>query len=469
MMDLDSIVQSSLAAWDVPGAAVAVVQPGNTRVAGYGVADFRTGQPVTAETIFSVASCTKAFATTAAALLVADQRLRWDDLVRRHLPEFRLADPFADAEVTVRDLACHRTGLGQHDLLWRLAPWDFSETIRRLQYVELDAPFRSKYLYSNLLYIVLGCVITAAGGMTWDDLVRKRLFEPLGMTRSLFAMADAETLSEVSTGHRRRDGLIEEYPEEAESRLIRASGSIRTCARDLGAWLRFQLSGGRTDTGEPLLPESLLRETHTPQMLHAPLPELVQYAGTSFAGYGLGWHVQDYRGQPLVEHTGGLAGFRAFVGFLPRQQCGVAVVANLRRCPMPLACGRTILDHLLAGPVTDWDSVYRSQARSHAGIPVRSAGGCPPCGDLTCFIGAYEEPAYGRLIVEQMASTTLALRWSTFSVQLRPESPDGFTAIEPDSRHENPLHRESVVFQRATSGEVGFVEFLGRRFQRCAP
>lgn len=472
-MDIGRLVQKSLDSWGVPGAAVAVIERGELKyLAGHGVADFWTRDPVTPDTIFSIASCTKAFATTAAALLVSEGRLSWDDRVRHYVPEFRLRDPLADAEITVRDLACHRTGLGQHDLLWRLAPWDFSETIRRLAHLDLDAPLRSQYLYSNLMYIVLGCVVSAAAGQSWDDVVRQRLFEPLAMTRSRMTRAEVDLLNDVSTGHRRVRGQMEKYPDEAESTLVRASGSIRSCARDLGRWLKFLLASGHAPDGTEVVPAHVLAETMTAQMTHAPLPELVTHAGTCLGAYGLGWHLQDYRGQFLVEHTGGLAGFRAFLGLLPRQQCAVAVVANLRRCNMAIALGRTLLDVLLQGPVSDWDAIYQDQLRRRpraTSIPASPAPATHLTRSTADYEGRFEEPGYGRVTINADSQQVLWLSWSSFRIPIVPQDDSYFVAREVDWLHENPLHDEPVRFLFDASGTVTQIEFLRRTFLRVSP
>lgn len=149
---LDALVREALEAWGVPGVGVAIVHGDEEfYVRGHGVKDLTTGEPVTADTLFGIASTTKAFTTTALAMLVDDGKLAWDDPVRKHLPWFRLADPLADAQVTVRDLVTHRTGMARNDMLWYQSPWSREEIVRRLGYVQPTAPIRAKYQYNNLV------------------------------------------------------------------------------------------------------------------------------------------------------------------------------------------------------------------------------------------------------------------------------------------------------------------------------
>jgi CubicO group peptidase (beta-lactamase class C family) len=473
-MDFDRIALESLLTWSVPGAAVVVVRDGTVvHLGGYGQADVVTRRPVTPDTIFAIASCTKAVAATACSLLVQEGRLGWDDKVRRHLPRFQMGDRLADAEVTIRDLMCHRTGLGNHDLLWRLAPWDFDESMRRLAFLDIDAPFRTRFDYNNFLYIVLGHAISAAAGEPWHEFVRRRLFEPLGMTRSVFSAIEAQGLADAASPHRRRHGELQRLSEPHET-ACRASGSIRSCVRDLGTWMHFQLSGGVGPNGDRLLAAEHLAETHTPQIVHRPAVELAAHAGTIFSSYGMGWHILDYRGHHLIEHTGGLGGYRAFVALQPEQRCGVAVVANLRMSDMAIAMGRRMLDILLGLPGEDWDRIYLERERQddesyRLNETRRDAGrhgGTRTSRELAAYVGTYAEPAYGELAVGAVGAGTLELRWSSLRVRLEHFHYDTFTAREDDPDVENPLDGLTAVFHLRADGQVGEIEFLRRHFRR---
>jgi CubicO group peptidase (beta-lactamase class C family) len=141
---LDRIIETARKAWDVPGVAVAIVHGEDTiYIKGFGVKRTGSADAVTPDTRFAIGSCTKAFTTTAMALLVDEGKMGWDDSVRKHLPYFRLSDPLADANVTMRDIVCHRTGLSRNDLLWYNSPWSREEIIRKIGLVPLNRPFRS--------------------------------------------------------------------------------------------------------------------------------------------------------------------------------------------------------------------------------------------------------------------------------------------------------------------------------------
>jgi CubicO group peptidase (beta-lactamase class C family) len=474
-MDLDETTYDSLVTWGVPGASVVVVKEGAlTRPTGYGMADAFSRQPVTPDTIFSIASCTKAFVATACAQLIEDGRLEWDHPVRRHVSDFRMCDPLADAEVTLRDLLCHRTGLGRQDLLWYRAPWGIDELLRRLPFLELSAPFRSRCDYNNLLYLILGRVISAAAGEPWSDFIWRRLFKPLGMTRSAFTSSEVDARVDVAKPHRMTHGGLQLWA-DVEETAVRASGSIKSCARDLGAWLIFLLSGGISPSGQRLLCPVRLGETHTPQILHPPLELMSRNAGTIFSSYALGWHVLDYRGHLLIENSGRFGGFRVHVAFMPRRCVGLAVLANLRHTGMATAVSRRLLDGLVGLLALNWDQYYLEEDAARQAIErdrVREQElhrrlGTSFALDLIAYCGTYRDRAYGDAVIEADESAeSLYLRWSTFRIRLENYHYNVFTTQEDDPDAENPIDSLIVVFCLGALGEVAHLEFLDRKFKR---
>ena len=136
---------------------------------------------MTPDTLFAVGSTTKAFTTAAMAMLVDEGKMAWDDPVRRHIEYFHLADPAADSMVTLRDLVCHRTGLARHDELWANSPWSREEILRHIGRVPLDRGFRAAWQYQNIMFLAAGVAVGHASGMSWDQFIARRIFEPLGM------------------------------------------------------------------------------------------------------------------------------------------------------------------------------------------------------------------------------------------------------------------------------------------------
>ncbi len=176
---IDTAVRNALKAWQVPGVAVGIVHKGEiVYLKGHGLRSLTSADPVTPDTLFPLASCTKAFTTSALALLVEEGKLNWDDPVRRYLPPFRLSDPLADRDVTLRDLLCHRTGLASHDWLWYREPWSPEEAVRRAGLLPLDRPFRSAFQYQSTMFTAAGLAAARVAGVPWQDLVRSACSSP---------------------------------------------------------------------------------------------------------------------------------------------------------------------------------------------------------------------------------------------------------------------------------------------------
>lgn len=412
----EQLADAARRTWGVPGVAVAVVR-GDATVATFGTGLRAAGrpEPVTADTLFPLASCTKAFTAAVIAALVGDGVMAWDDPVRKHLPAFRLADPHADALVTVRDLLCHRTGVGGHDLLWYRAPWNLDETLARAGRLSTDAPFRSTYHYNSTNVLAAGRAAAAAAGKPWDRLVRERVCGPLGMTGVAFTTAEAERFADRATPHDRAGRATEPYPFAEPN----PSGSMHATAQGLAAWLKFQLvaAGG-------------LRETHRP---HTPMPLDDPDIGPTYpdavaASYALGWVRFDRRGSPVLAHGGQIDGFRAVMLLLPRQRFGVAVLANKDRTLMPVALAYTLADAVLGGPARDWDAHFQRVEAERDAVPPLPPGATaalPP----ERYAGAYTDPAFGEATVT-VERGKLVFAWGRFRTRLDPAGGHAFRAGE---------------------------------------
>ena len=189
----------------MPGIGVAIVKDGKVVLAkGYGIR--RAGYPdkVDENTLFGIASNTKAFTASALAMLVDEDKLKWDDPVITYLPSLRMYDPYVTRELTVRDLLTHRSGmgLGAGDLMFFPSSTLTREQImERIRYLKPATSFRSKYAYDNVLYMVAGQLIPAITGKSWDDTIHNRIFLPLGMTRSTTTVRGFRHEDNVATPH----------------------------------------------------------------------------------------------------------------------------------------------------------------------------------------------------------------------------------------------------------------------------
>jgi CubicO group peptidase (beta-lactamase class C family) len=432
---IDAILQKARQFWEVPGTAVAIVRDDQIiYLKGLGVKELGKRDLITPDTLFPLASCTKAFTTTAMAMLVDEGKMDWDDPVRKHLPYFHLDDPLADRDVTMRDLVCHRTGLAPNDLLWYRSPWKPEEVVRRIAHVKLKKSFRSAFQYQTTMFTAAGLAVAHDAGFSWDRFVQERIFDPLGMKSSDFTTKAAlESPDHASAHHRNGRGSIEAVP-WYPMLVPEPAGSINSNARDLAQWLRFQLGDGTFD-GKRLVSAKNLGETHTPQMVirmesfaKAMNPETVHM------NYGMAWVIQDYHGHAMWSHAGVVDGFRAHITLLPTDQIGIVILSNLNRTSMNLAASNSLVDLLLNLPTRDWNAFFRAedddeQAEVEAKWREREKGrrpGLHPSHGIIAYAGDYEDAAYGTATIS-IQHDRLVWKWYSFTAPLDPFSGDTFT------------------------------------------
>lgn len=263
----DRYVAAAAQEWNVPGLAIAVFKNDETVFErGYGTTSLEGGRPVDEHTLFSIGSTTKAMTAAAVGMLVDQGKLGWDDPVTEHMPQFRLADPDATARLRVRDLLTHNAGVPNTDFLWYEQPNDLDEILRRMRYVELETPMYSSFTYQNVMYAAAGKLIELKSGTPWGELVERRIFEPLGMKRSVTSLARTELRDNVATPHDEVDGELVTI-ENASVDSVPAAGAVWSSVHEMALWARFLLRGCVTETGARLLAESTCAELFAPQAL----------------------------------------------------------------------------------------------------------------------------------------------------------------------------------------------------------
>lgn len=362
---VDAVVARTLKAFDVPGMAVAVVEDGQVVLAkGYGVRSLATRAPMDANTLFGIASNTKAFTTAALGLLVDEGKLRWDDKVTDYIPEFRMYDPYVTAEFTVRDLLCHRSGLGlgAGDLMFFPDSSDFTikDVIHNLRYFRPVSSFRSKFDYDNNLYLVAGEVVARIAGQSWNDFVETRLLEPLGMTRTATSFARLPDPTNIIDAHAPVDGRVQVIRRYRAS-VSDPAGGIYSSVADLSKWALMLLGG--PGAPPPLLKPRTQWELWSPQTILPVSPAPSPY-NTHFLAYGLGWFLNDARGYKVVWHTGGDVGMVTKVQLIPELHLGIIVLTNQEDELAFTAVSGHILDHYLG--VTGQDRVQEMLGRRQA-------------------------------------------------------------------------------------------------------
>ncbi|HSG09097.1 MAG TPA: serine hydrolase [Longimicrobiales bacterium] len=410
----DAYVAEAASDWDATGLAVAVVKDGSLIFAkGYGVRELGRAGAVDEHTRFAIGSTTKAMTAASLGMLVDEGKVAWDDPVTRHLPWFRMKDPWVTREITVRDLLTHRAGLGNADFLWYERDTDTRAVVEKLAMVEPAYSMRTSFVYQNIMYAAAGEVIAAVSGMPWTEFVRTRIFRPLGMDETVPLLSETVGRDNVARPHHRVDGVTVPI-ENASVDPVASAGSVWSSVSDMSKWLRFLLAGGLTEDGTRLLQEATVEELFKPQSFVTPSEFYPTQAATKphWMTYGLGWFQEDYRGEKVDFHTGSIDGMVAIAGLIRDKGIGVYVLANRDHVEVRHAIMYRVFDSLLGGDVRDWSGELKTlydglaaegeKARAQA-LEARVEGTSPSL-PLVDFIGRYADPVFGEMVVTEAPS-----------------------------------------------------------------
>ena len=365
LSQLDSYFETARQEWKIPGMAVAIVKDGKVVLAkGYGVKEFSKQEKVDENTLFAIASNTKAFTAAALSILVDEGKINWDDKVRDWLPYFKLYDPYVTEEMTIRDLLCHRCGLKTFsgDLLWYETSYSTVEVIKRARYLKPAYSFRSGYGYSNIMFMAAGEVVPAVTGKPWKDFIKERIFEPLGMKTTNIGTTELKKYNNVSAAHYvYLDGKTVTVPYSSSDQLGGA-GSINSNVIEIAQWLIMLLNNGVFDN-QRILSKDSIQEMWSSHTINRVTPSTKKLSPTThFMSYGLGWGLSDYHGYKVIGHGGGLDGMISRVALVPEIKLGLVILTNSIN-GLPNALGYKIIDTYLGVKSKDWSRIYLERYR----------------------------------------------------------------------------------------------------------
>ena len=416
LADLDTYVHRAMSQWQVPGLAIAVVKDGHVVVArGYGVRELGKTDHVDADTLFDIASNTKAFTAAALGTLVSAGKLQWDDPVAEYVPGFRLDSPYVTAEITLRDLLSHRSGYCDPFAMWYTADDTTAKIVARLQYQQASFGFRAHFCYDNAMYMVASMFVPAVTGETWNRYVAATLFSPLGMTRTVATAAAVAAASDVARPHGEVDGKVQVIQPYWSNNMdvFAAVGGINSSVNDMSHWMLMLLAEGRYRGGKVLDP-AIVRSMETPQSLVQPDSDLAGWLNTQtpdaqFHAYGLGLFLQDYGAHELVWHAGDIDGMASSLALVPDEHLGVVVLSNMSGNRAPEGVMFHVLQSYLGLPRRDVSAAmytYIQKEKSQSDAVRRKMAAAGRAGakaplPLADYVGAYSDPLYGTARVAQ--------------------------------------------------------------------
>jgi beta-lactamase class C len=320
---LDAVEQSD----QLSGLAAAVVKGDKVLLQrGIGYADASRSLPVTTDSVFRLASLSKAFASALAGILVDEGMLSWDTHVANVLPSFELKNVDASARLTVRDILSQRVGLPHNTydhLLEQDAPYQV--LVDRLKEVPLACDVGDCYGYQNITFSLIGDITYAVSGDFFYHQVEKRLFHPLGMATATYGKDALESSASWARPHMRRGSAWTPFEIKESYYHVPPAAGVNASIKDMSQWLIAQM-GNRPE----ILSPKLLQTLHTPVVSTPTERRASPWRSARLRGaeYALGWRIYDYAGETLVFHAGAVHGYRSIIAFLPKYQFGAVMLWN---------------------------------------------------------------------------------------------------------------------------------------------
>jgi CubicO group peptidase (beta-lactamase class C family) len=385
------------------GFSVAVVEKNKIiYAAGFGYADVENKIPATAETVYAIGSCTKAFTASIIGLLEKEGKLKLSDKVTKVLPELVFYNDIMNNQLSIRDIMCHRTGLPRYDYSWYLFQSKSRDSLlRRVQYQEPSVGIRELWQYNNFMFLAQGMIAEKITHESWEKNVTEKLLKPLQMTHTNFSVDTLAKLATAAKGYNLYKNKIKKsdyYPIAA----MGPAGSINSSVNDMGNWVITWINGGKYK-GAEIIPASYIKDASSAQMLVGSSLPSKQHADVHSSAYGLGWFVASYRSHYRVEHGGNIDGFSASTSFFPTDSIGIIVLCNQNGSRVPSTVRNIIADRMLQLPKVDWqtetqkdiDSTKQMAEKAKQNVVSNRKMNTQPSHALNEYDGLYNNNAFG--------------------------------------------------------------------------
>lgn len=402
-----------LKATKAPGFAVAIVEGDKVIYSkGFGYRDYENEIPMDANTLLAIGSSSKAFTCSILGQLRQEEKISFNDSPIKYIPELRFYNEDLNSRIIIQDLMSHQTGIPRHDFSWYLFPtYSKDSLIQRIQYHEPFTGLRQQWHYNNFMFLTLGVIAERITGKSWEDNIRERFFQPLGMKRSNVSIEELEKSSNAAVGYElKKDSIISKMDYYRIAGMSPA-GSINSSVNEMSNWLITWINKGKFK-GEQILPEYYVTEAMSSQaVINASLPRK-DFPDLHLANYGYGWVISSYRGHYRVEHSGGIDGFSANVAFYPSDSIGIVVLTNQNGSAVPSFVRNTVADRMLGTKRTDWAQEFISRQKKNKEAKVESSSSkvsdTHPSHELQAYTGNYSHSGYGQFEITNQLDSMFA-------------------------------------------------------------
>jgi CubicO group peptidase (beta-lactamase class C family) len=405
---IDRYIDSLMKDWNIPGLAIGIVYKDQLIYGkGFGYRDIENKLPVTTTTVFPIASNTKLFTATAVCMLGEEGKLNLDKPVKTYMPSLNFSNDELNAKVTLRDMLSHRTGLPRYDGIWVASPFTRKQTIEKVAFMKPQLGFREGYIYNNMMFASAGAVMENVTAMSWEEIIRKKIFQPLQMNSSCFTDDEMRKAGNFSWSYFEPDSTkkLQKIIYLAQSDALGPAGTIKSTIEDMSHWMIAQLNDGKYK-GQQLVSGSAIRQTLIPNNI---ADKEGRWEELSNSLYCMGRAIQTYKGYKIASHTGSIDGYYSNLTIIPSQQLAILIVHNSQpggsiRGVMTLP----VIDRLLQLSPTPWSERYMKdylkakadEKKATDSLKATQVKNTVPSHPLKDYTGSYSNPVYGELEIE---------------------------------------------------------------------
>lgn len=459
--ELEDILEVTKAA----GFAIAIVEKNEIVYArGFGYRDYENKIPMDANTLLAIGSSTKAFTSAVLGQLRDEGKLDFNDSPIEYIPELRFFNADLNNNIDIRDLMTHQTGIPRHDYSWYLFPtFNRDSLIQRIAHHEPFTGLRRQWYYNNFMFLTQGVIAERITGKSWEDNIRERFFQPLGMERSNLSIAELEKSTNAAIGYELYKDSVIRKRDYYKIAAMAPAGSINSSVNEIGNWLKVWINNGKFN-GEEILSANYVREAMSSHsVIGAAIPD-ADNPDMFLANYGYGWMISSYKGHYRVEHGGNIDGFSASVAFYPTDSLGIVVLANQNGSSVPSLARNTAADRMLETRKMDWSKYFTDQqeknrqAQENIEQESTAVANTSPSHVLNDYTGNYYHPGYGRFEITK-ESDSLFANFKLMKMYLKHEHYDIFEPFEVtdegiDTTDTGPLR---LNFLTNNDGSIGSV------------
>jgi CubicO group peptidase (beta-lactamase class C family) len=432
------------------GFAVAVVEKNKIIYSnGFGYRDYENRIPADANTLFAIGSSTKAFTSALLGLLRKDDKLKFSDSPRKHIPYLKFYNDEMNNSITIKDMMTHRTGLPRHDFAWYLFPsYDKDSLLQRVQYQEPFTGVRERWYYNNFMFLAQGVIAEKITGDSWEANIKEQFFKPLEMNRSNLSIKELEKSENAALGYGLKNDSIVDKLDYYRIAGMAPAGSINSSVNEMSNWMITWLNSGKFNEKEIIPSEYVAEAMGAHMVVNSTLPDN-EIPDAHLATYGYGWFVSSYKGHYRVDHGGNIDGFSANVALYPTDSIGIVVLANQSGSSIPGLVRNTIADRLLKTNKTDWRGRFvkrQEEAQKNKSEVEQESGqqeNTKPSHIKLDYTGTYSNSGYGEFEID-VENDSLYANFKLMKLWLKHYHYDIFQPFEVedgkiDTSEESPL------------------------------